>query len=371
MLIGVPAEIKNREYRVGMTPESVHHAVAHGHQALVQSGAGGGIGAGDEQYRQAGARVAKTAREIFRRADLIVKVKEPLAAERKMLRAGQILFTYLHLAADKTLAREVAASRAVAFAYETVTDNAGRLPLLAPMSKVAGRIAAQVAAACMLKNLGGCGKLIGGVPGVEAAKVVVVGGGVVGRNAARIAVGMGANVFILEKRAEVMDAIEVEFDGRARAVFSNFANLSRHISEADAVIGAALVAGAAAPKLVTEEMVKSMRPGSVVVDVAIDQGGCVATAKPTTHDNPTYVRHGVVHYCVTNMPGAAPRTSTYALNNVTLPFILELADKGWKRAANENPHLRAGLSAANGQLLCAESAKSLGMKRGDIQSALA
>ena len=371
MLIGVPAEIKNREYRVGMTPEAVHHAVAHGHQLLVQSGAGGGIGAGDDQYRQAGAQVAKAARDIFRRAGMIVKVKEPLAPERRMLRPGQVLFTYLHLAADKALTRELVASRAAAIAYETVADAAGRLPLLAPMSKVAGRLAAQVAAACLLKNAGGIGKLIGGVPGVDAARVAVVGGGVVGRSAARIAAGMGANVFILEKRADVMDAIEAEFNGRVRTIFSNFANLSAQVREADAVIGAALVAGAAAPKLVTEEMVKSMRPGSVIVDVAIDQGGCVATAKPTTHDNPTYVRHGVVHYCVTNMPGAAPRTSTYALNNVTLPFVLELADKGWKRAVRENPQLRAGLSAADGELLCAESARSLGMKCGDAAAALA
>ena len=371
MLIGVPAEIKNREYRVGLTPESVHQAAARGHRALVQSGAGAGIGADDGQYRRAGARIAKSAAEVFGRADLIVKVKEPLAAERKMLRPGQILFTYLHLAADKTLTRELVASRAVAVAYETVTDAAGRLPLLAPMSKVAGRIAAQVAADCLLKNRGGAGKLIGGVPGVEPARVVVVGGGVVGRNAARIAAGMGADVFILEKRADVMDAIEAEFNGRVRAVFSNTANLSRHVAAADAVIGAALVAGAAAPKLVTEDMIKSMRPGSVAVDVAIDQGGCIATARPTTHDQPTYVRHGVVHYCVTNMPGAAPRTSAYALNNVTLPFVLELADKGWKRALRENPHLRAGLSAANGELLCAESAKSLKLKCGDAAAALA
>ena len=371
MLIGIPAEIKNREYRVGMTPESVHQAVAHGHQLLVQSGAGNGVGAGDDQYRQAGAQIAKTARDVFRRAEMIVKVKEPLAPERKMLRPGQLLFTYLHLAADKTLTRELVASGAVAVAYETVADSAGRLPLLAPMSKVAGRLAAQVAAVCLLKNLGGIGKLIGGVPGVEPAKVVIIGGGVVGRNSARIAVGMGADVFILEKRADVMDAIEAEFDGRARCVFSNASNLSRHVSEADAVIGAALVAGAAAPKLVTEAMVKSMRPGSVVVDVAIDQGGCVATAKPTTHDKPTYIKHGVVHYCVTNMPGAAPRTSAYALNNATLPFILELADKGWKRALRENPQLCAGLSAANGKLLCAESAKSLGMKRASAEAALA
>lgn len=371
MLIGVPAEIKNREYRVGMTPEAVHQAVARGHQVLVQAAAGAGIAADDRQYRDAGARVAKSPADIFRRADMIVKVKEPLAPERKMLRPGQLLFTYLHLAADPALTRELVASRAVAVAYETVADHAGRLPLLAPMSKVAGRLAAQVAAACLLKNLGGVGKLIGGVPGVEPAKVVVVGGGVVGRSAARIAAGMGAEVFILEKRADVLDAIEVEFNGRVRAVYSNAATLSRHVAAADAVIGAALVAGAAAPKLVTEDMIKSMRPGSVVVDVAIDQGGCVATAKPTTHDNPTYVKHGVVHYCVTNMPGAAPRTSTYALNNVTLPFILELADKGWKQALRDNPQLRAGLSAANGQLLCPEAAKSLRMKLGNAEAALA
>ena len=367
MLIGVPKEIKNHEYRVGLTPEAAHQAIAHGHKVVVQSGAGDGIGAGDGDYKKFGAAVVKTAKDVFARAEMIVKVKEPLAPERKMLRKQQILFTYLHLAADKKLARELMASGAVCIAYETVTDNAGRLPLLAPMSKVAGRLAAQAVAHYLQKFTGGAGMLVGGVPGVPAAKVLILGGGVVGRNAARIALGMGARVTVLEKSAEVMDAVTAEFDGRAATAYASQANLESLVAEADGVIGGILVVGKAAPKIVSEKMIKSMRPGRVVVDVAIDQGGCIATAKPTTHDDPVYVRHGVVHYCVANMPGAVPRTSTYALNNVTLPFVLDIAGKGWQRAVKENRHLLNGLSVVNGKLTCAHSASSLAIKHTPAQ----
>lgn len=362
MKIGIPTEIKNHEYRVGMTPESVAQAVLRKHAVMVQSGAGAGIGASDADYRKAGAKIGKTAREVFAFADMVVKVKEPLAPERKMLRRGQILFTYLHLAADKTLTRELMASGAVCIAYETITDSAGRLPLLAPMSKVAGRLAAQAAAHYLQRAVGGAGKLMGGVPGVLPAKVAILGGGVVGRNAARIALGMGAEVTVLERSAEVMDSITAEFNGHVRTLFSSAANVAQLVAESDAVIGGILLPGESAPKIVTEKMVKTMRPGSVVVDVAIDQGGCIATAKPTTHANPVYLKHNVVHYCVANMPGAVPHTSTYALNNLTLPFALKIADSGWQKAVAADTHLRNGLSTAEGTLTCAHSAKSLGIK---------
>ena len=362
MRIGIPKEIKNHEYRVGMTPESVEQAVQRNHTVMVQSGAGAGIGAADSDYKKAGAKIGKTAKEVFNFADMIVKVKEPLAPERKMLRRGQILFTYLHLAADKTLTRELMNSGAVCIAYETITDNTGRLPLLAPMSKVAGRLAAQAAAHYLQRSAGGAGKLIGGVPGVLPATVTVLGGGVVGRNAARIALGMGAEVTILERSADVMDSITAEFNGHVHTLYSTNSNLVRLVAESDVVIGGILLPGEAAPKIVTEAMIKSMRPGSVIVDVAIDQGGCIATAKPTTHDKPVYTKHDVVHYCVANMPGAVPHTSTYALNNVTLPFTLRLADEGWQRAVSEDRHLREGLSVVEGKLTCAHSAQSLKIK---------
>lgn len=362
MKIGIPKEIKNHEYRVGMTPESVAQAVQKKHRVLVQSGAGIGIGASDADYRKAGAQIARSAREVFAAAEMIVKVKEPLASERKLLRRGQLLFTYLHLAADKTLTRELMNSGAVCIAYETITDGSGRLPLLAPMSKVAGRLAAQAAAHYLQRSAGGSGKLIGGVPGVLPAKVVVLGGGMVGRNAARIALGMGAEVTILERSAEVMDALTAEFNGAVRTLYSSDANIARLVAEADVVIGGILLPGAAAPKIVSEAMVKNMRAGSVVVDVAIDQGGCVATAKPTTHADPVYMKHDVVHYCVANMPGAVPHTSTYALNNVTLPFALRIADAGWEQAVREDAHLRQGLSVVDGRLTCAQSAQSLKIK---------
>ncbi|MBE8158766.1 MAG: alanine dehydrogenase [Betaproteobacteria bacterium] len=362
MIIGIPKETKNWEFRVGMTPESAAMAVARKHKVVVQSGAGEGIGASDADYRAVGASVLPSAAKVFAAADMIVKVKEPLAPERRMLRRGQILFTYLHLAADKTLARELMKSGAACIAYETVSDDLGRLPLLAPMSKVAGRLAAQAAAHYLQRPAGGMGKLIGGVPGVPPAKVLILGGGAVGRNAARIALGMGAEVIVAERNADVMDDIMREFDGRAATLYSSAENLARAVAAADILIGGVLVAGAAAPKIISEEMIKSMRPGSVAVDVAIDQGGCIATARPTTHEKPTYIKHGVLHYCVTNIPGAVPHTSTYALNNVTAPLALEIADKGWRRAAAENRHLCNGLSVAEGVLVCARSAQSLGMR---------
>ena len=374
MIIGIPKEIKNHEYRVGMTPESVAHACAVGHQVIAQTAAGAGIGALDADYRAAGASIAKNAREVFAKAQMIVKVKEPLAQERRLLRRGQILFTYLHLAADKILTQELMKSGAVCIAYETVTDDKGGLPLLAPMSKVAGRLAAQAAAHYLQRSAGGMGKLIGGVPGVLPAKVVILGGGVVGRNAARIAIGMGAQVMLLEKSANVMDDIMREFNGAVLTAYSSPRELERLVTDADAVIGGILIAGEAAPKIVSEKMIKLMRPGSVIVDVAIDQGGCIATARATTHDNPVYIKHKVVHYCVANMPGAVPHTSTYALNNVTTPLILDIANKGWQRAVGDNKHLLQGLSVVDGALTCAHSALSLKIRHtpsADILSALA
>ncbi|MGI9306397.1 MAG: alanine dehydrogenase [Gammaproteobacteria bacterium] len=370
MIIGIPKEIKNREYRVGMTPESAAQAAGRGHKIVVQSGAGEGIGAADADYRAAGASVASSAAKVFSAAGMIVKVKEPLAPERRMLRRGQILFTYLHLAADKVLTRELMQSGAACIAYETVTDGAGRLPLLAPMSKVAGRLAAQAAAHYLQRPAGGMGKLMGGVPGVLPAKVAVLGGGMVGRNAARIALGMGADVIIAERHADVMDDIMREFNGQVATIYSSPENLARTVASADVLIGGVLIAGAAAPKIISEEMIKSMRPGGVAVDVAIDQGGCIATARPTTHEKPTFVKHGVVHYCVTNMPGAVPHTSTYALNNVTAPLVLDIADKGWRRAAAENRHLQNGLSVAEGALVCPHSAQSLRMRHTPAASVL-
>lgn len=366
MKIGVPKEIKNREYRVGMTPDAVLQATRAKHTLVVESGAGEGIGATDADYRRAGASIAKTGAAVFAAADMIVKVKEPLAPERKQLRRGQILFTYLHLAADKTMTRELMESGAVCIAYETVTDDGGGLPLLAPMSKVAGRLAAQAAAHYLQRSVGGAGKLIGGLPGVLPAKIAVIGGGIVGRNAARIAAGMGGEVVVLEKSAAVMDAINVEFNGQVRTLYSSAAALAESVAAADVVIGGVLIPGASAPKLVGEALVKKMRPGGVIVDVAIDQGGCIATAKPTTHDAPVYVKHGIIHYCVTNMPGAVPHTSTYALNNVTLPFVLDIAGKGWKRAVREDAHLRNGVSVVEGALTCRRSAASLKIPHGAL-----
>ena len=318
MLVGVPKEIKNHEYRVGLTPESVSELVSRGHSVIVETNAGIGIGAVDDLYMAAGAEIVATAEEVFAHADMIVKVKEPQAVERKMLRPGQILYTYLHLAPDPEQTKDLVESGAVCIAYETVTDASGGLPLLKPMSQVAGRMSIQAGAAALEKAHGGRGVLLGGVPGVSPGKVVIVGGGVVGFNAAQMAVGLHADVTILDRNPDVLERLENHFESSAKVIYSTQAALERLVSEADLVIGAVLIPGAAAPKLVTRKMLGQMQPGSVVVDVAIDQGGCFETSKATTHADPTYVVDDVVHYCVANMPGGVARTSTYALNNVTL-----------------------------------------------------
>jgi alanine dehydrogenase len=360
MLIGVPKEIKNHEYRVGLTPASVREIVGHGHSVIVQSTAGGGIGASDQDYEAAGATVLPSAEEVFARAEMVVKVKEPQAAERRQLRRGQVLFTYLHLAPDPEQAKDLVDSGATAIAYETITSAGGGLPLLAPMSEVAGRMSVQAGAHCLEKAQGGMGVLLGGVPGVPPAKVVILGGGVVGYNAARIAVGSGAHVVILDRSINVLRRMDDIFGAAVVTVFSNRENLERHVLSADLVIGAVLVAGAAAPKLVTREMVGRMKKGSVLVDVAIDQGGCFETSHATTHAEPTYVVDGVVHYCVANMPGGVPRTSTYALNNATLPYVLALAGKGYREAMKSDPHLLAGLNVHEGKITNFPVAEALG-----------
>src|SRR5690349_10886646 len=349
MLIGVPKEIKNHEYRVGMTPQSAREAVRHGHRVLVEPKAGLGIGAADSEYVAAGAEIVGTPQAIFARADMIVKVKEPQANERKMLRPGQILYTYLHLAPDPEQTKDLVASGAVCIAYETVTSPRGGLPLLAPMSQVAGRMSVQSGAHCMEKAQGGRGVLLGGVPGVAPAKVVILGGGVVGTNAAVVALGMGADVTVLEKSTDRMEELVARFGTGIKTIYSTQGAVEDECATADLVIGGVLIPGAAAPKLVTKAMLKDWKPGSVLVDVAIDQGGCAETSKATTHADPTYVVDGVIHYCVANMPGGVARTSTYALNNVTLPFALAIADKGWKKALADDAHLRNGLNVANGK----------------------
>lgn len=371
MLIGVPKEIKVHEYRVGLTPSSVRELRAHGHALLVQSGAGRGIGAGDDDYRAAGATIADTPEEIFARAEMIVKVKEPQPAERALLREGQILFTYLHLAPDPAQAADLVASGAVCIAYETVTQPGGGLPLLAPMSEVAGRMAVQAGAHCLEREQGGMGILLGGVPGVEPAKIVILGAGVVGSNAAQIAVGTGAQVVVIDRSLDALRRLERLLGARAMTVHSNRDNIERHVLAADLVIGGILIPGAAAPKLVSAPMVAAMKPGAVIVDVAIDQGGCCETSRPTTHADPTYLVGEVLHYCVANMPGAVPRTSTHALNNATLPFVLQIANKGWKAALAANPHLRAGLNVAFGEVSCREVAESLGYPWKDAEALLA
>jgi alanine dehydrogenase len=350
MLIGIPKEIKNHEYRVGLTPESVAECVRHGHQVIVETNAGIGIGARDDDYRTAGAKITADAAEIYEIAEMIVKVKEPQSAERKMLREGQILFTYLHLAPDPEQAKDLMASGAVCIAYETVTAPTGGLPLLKPMSQVAGRLSVQAGANALESPKGGRGVLLGGVPGVEQAHVTVIGGGVVGFNAAQMAVGLGARTTILDRSPDVLERLSHHFESRAATRFASQMNIEDELARADLVIGAVLIPGAAAPKLVRKEHLKLMKPGAVLVDVAIDQGGCFETSKPTTHDDPTYVVNGIVHYCVANMPGAVARTSTYALNNVTLPHALAIADKGWKTALRDDAHLRDGLNVVGGRL---------------------
>ncbi|MBK7793992.1 MAG: alanine dehydrogenase [Betaproteobacteria bacterium] len=360
MRIGVPKEIKVLENRVGLVPGSVREAVAHGHEVIVEHSAGQGIGMDDDAYRKAGARVVGTAREVFDAAEMIVKVKEPQAGERKMLRRGQILFTYLHLAPDPDQARELVDGGAVCIAYETVTSATGGLPLLAPMSEVAGRMSIQAGAYYLEKPHGGLGMLLGGVPGVDPAKVVILGGGVVGSHAADIALGMGADVWVLDRNTEVLRALWRQFGRPLNTVFSTRDAVERHVAAADLVVGGVLIPGASAPKLVTAELVRRMKPGSVVVDVAIDQGGCFETSRPTTHADPVYVVDGIVHYCVANMPGGVARTSTFALNNATLPFVLALAGQGWKQALADDPHLRNGLNIAFGKVTCEPVADALG-----------
>ena len=360
MRTGTVREIKDNEFRVGLTPESVHELHAHGHEVWVESGAGAGIGASDRDYEAAGGIVKPNAAEIFAACELVVKVKEPQSAERAMLRPGQVLFTYLHLAPDPEQTADLIRSGVIAIAYETVTGPNNSLPLLKPMSQVAGRMSVQAGASALEKEHGGRGVLLGGVPGVMPAKVAVIGGGVVGFNATQVAVGMGADVTILDRDPEVLERLGIHFESRAKTRFSNKANIQDLICHADLVIGAVLVPGAAAPRLVTRDMLACMKPGAVLVDVAIDQGGCFESSHPTTHSNPTFVVDGIVHYCVANMPGAVARTSTYALNNVTLPHVLRMADLGWREALRANPHLANGLNVAGGKVTCEAVASELG-----------
>ena len=371
MLIGVPKEIKTKEFRVGLTPTSVREYVHHGHQVLVETNAGLGIQASDDDYIKAGAKIAATAKDVFEKADMIVKVKEPQPVECAMLRKGQILFTYLHLAADAVQAKGLIDSGAVAIAYETVTSDRGGLPLLAPMSEVAGRMGVHVGAYQLQATNGGNGILIGGVPGVKPAEVVILGGGVAGTNSAKMAVGMGARVTILERSLDRIRQLEDLFGSRANIIYSTTDAVEQYVSQADLVIGAVLIPGALAPKLITRALLKKMRPKSVIVDIAIDQGGCAETSKPTTHDNPVYDVDGVVHYCVANMPGAVPRTSAYALNNAVLPYGLEIADKGWVKALQDNKHLRNGLTVCKGKITHAEVARDLNLAYSKAEEALA
>jgi alanine dehydrogenase len=370
MRIGVPKEIKVLEHRVGLTPGSARELHAHGHQLIVESCAGQGIGMDDDAYRNAGASIVATAAEVFGQAEMIVKVKEPQVVERKMLRPGQILFTYLHLAPDAEQARDLVASGAVCIAYETVTSSSGGLPLLAPMSEVAGRMAIQAGAYFLEKTHGGLGVLLGGVPGVDPAKVVILGGGVVGSHACHIALGMGADVWVLDRSTEVLRALWRQFGRPLNTVFSTHDAIEHHVTTADLVVGGVLIPGAFAPKLVSAALVKKMKKGSVIVDVAIDQGGCFETSHPTTHADPTYVVDGVIHYCVANMPGGVPRTSTFALNNATLPFVLAIADKGWKKALADDPHLKNGLNVASGKVTCKPVADALGYEYIEPESML-
>ncbi|MBL6751924.1 MAG: alanine dehydrogenase [Nevskia sp.] len=370
MLIGVPKEIKVHEYRVGLTPAGVRELARHGHEVIVQTHAGAGIGLADAQYQAAGARIVGDAAEVFASAELVIKVKEPQPAECAMLRDGQVLFTYLHLAPDPAQARALLDSGCVAIAYETVSDGRGGLPLLAPMSEVAGRMSIQAGAHAMEKAQGGNGVLLGGVPGVVPARVVVIGGGVVGYNAARVAVGMGADVVVLDRSLDRLNWLDTVFEGRLTTLYSTVDAVESEVVRADLVIGAVLVPGAAAPKLVTRAMLRQMKPGAVVVDVAIDQGGCFETSRPTTHQDPTYVEEGVVHYCVANMPGGVARTSTFALTNATLPYALALADKGYRKALLEDANLREGLNVHHGKLTYKAVAEALNLEYQAPQEAL-
>ena len=360
MLIGVPKEIKTHEYRVGLITSSVRELVHHGHEVIIQADAGHAIGLDNDHYVAAGARIVDTAEEIFAAADMVVKVKEPQAGECRMLREGQVLFTYLHLAPDPEQTKLLIESGCVAIAYETVTDDRGGLPLLAPMSEVAGRMSIQAGAHCLEMEQGGRGMLLGGVAGVAAANVVIIGGGVVGTNAARMAMGMEAKVTVIDRSVRRLQELDMQFGATLNTIYSTVDAIEQHVTSADLVVGAVLVPGAEAPKLVTAGLVKKMMRGSVLVDVAIDQGGCAETSKATTHDNPTYVVDEVVHYCVANMPGACARTSTFALNNATLPFSVALADKGYKQALADDRHLLEGLNVHHGNITYEAVARDLG-----------
>lgn len=358
MRIGIPREIKIEEYRVGLTPAGVSELCLRDHEVLVQAGAGVGVGFADEDYQAVGARIIDDAEHIYRDAELIVKVKEPQKNECRWLREGQILFSFLHLAADKTLTEALMASGATCIAYETVVDNKGALPLLTPMSEIAGRLSVQAAAHCLEKPHGGSGVLLGGVPGVKPARVVVLGGGVVGLNAARMALGLGADVCILDKSLARLRTIDELFEGRIHTLYSNTTNIEESLPDSDVVIGAVLIPGASAPRLLTREHLRCMRPGSVLVDVAIDQGGCFASSRPTTHKDPVYEIEGILHYCVANIPGAVPRTSTVALSNATLPWVIELANAG-EQALFNNPVFEGGLNVARGRVTHLAVAESL------------
>jgi len=362
MRVGVPREIKVHEYRVGLVPAGVRELTTAGHEVLVESGAGTGIGVDDAQFRAAGAAIAAQAGEVFERADLVIKVKEPQPAECEMLRQGQVLFTYLHLAADPVQARGLMKSGVTAIAYETVTAPNGSLPLLTPMSEVAGRMSIQVGAASLQKANGGFGILLGGVPGVPPAKVVILGGGVAGTHAAEMAVGLRADVTVVDRSVDRLRELSSLFGSALRTEYSTTATIERLVRDADLVVGAVLVAGAAAPKLLTRAMIASMKSGAVLVDISIDQGGCFETSRPTTHAEPTFVVDGVIHYCVANMPGAVPRTSTLALTNATLPYVRALADLGWQAALRRDPGLAAGLNVHAGEITHEVVAKALGLK---------
>ena len=370
MRIGVPREIKTYEYRVGMIPASVREAIEQGHEVIVQANVAVRQGIADEDYRRVGAKIAATAEDVFGEAELIVKVKEPQPAEIALLREGQTLFTYLHLAPDPAQAKALMKSGVTAIAYETVTNVRGALPLLSPMSEVAGRMAIQAGAHCLEMEQGGRGMLLGGAAGVAPAKVVVLGGGVAGMNAVRMAVGLEAFVTCIDINIERLYGLDQQFGASINTIFSTRQAVEDYVLDADLVIGAVLVPGAAAPKLISEAIVKNMKRGSVIVDIAIDQGGCAETSRPTTHAEPSYVKHGVVHYCVTNMPGAVARTSTFALNNATLPFVLALAGKGALRAMREDPHLLAGLNVHRGKITHPAVAAALGRTHADALRAI-
>jgi alanine dehydrogenase len=362
MLIGCPKEIKPQEFRVGLTPNAVQEVILNGHAVLIETDAGAGSGFSDQLYKDAGAKVVKSAEEIFSQSEMIVKVKEPQRIERKMLKESQLLFTYLHLAPDLDQTQDLLESNCTAIAYETVTDDHGGLPLLAPMSEVAGRLAPQVGAWALQKANGGRGILLGGVPGVEPARVTIIGGGVVGTNAAKVALGMGADVTILERSITRMRQLDDIFRGNIKTIFANSGNTIEQLIAADLLIGAVLVPGATAPMLVSQSQLSLMKPGAVIVDVAIDQGGCFETSKATTHQDPIYNIDGIIHYCVANMPGAVARTSTIALGNATMPFILSLANQGWRNACKENEHLLNGLNVHLGNITYKAVGDALGLK---------